>query len=69
MAGHTEGLLRHQHTKLSLQPLTLVSDKGKAEWTRDGGESEVGDSGERTEGTATRSHLSQSEYSSPMASA
>ena len=74
-AGDSERLLKSQCTKFYLQPHTLGSSRGRAEWTRDTrGESGAGGSGERTEGTATRipvlshspycrSHLSQAEHS------
>ena len=52
MAGDAENLLKGQHTKFQLQPLTLGSSRGRVEWTSDAwGESEAGGSGERTEGT------------------
>ena len=66
-AGDSETLLNNQCTKFGLQPFTLGSSRGRAEWTRDTwGESEAGASGERTEGTDARisgSHYSQAERS------
>ena len=75
MAGDTESILKGQSTTFSLQPLNLGNVKGKAEWTRDArGESGVSGSGEKTEVTATRTHvlnhsptsgaISQAEHSS-----
>ena len=76
-AEDTERLLKDQLTKFCLQPLTLDSVRGRAEWTRDAsGESGADGSGERTEGTATgipvlsqspycRGHHSQTEHSPP----
>ena len=50
MVGDTESLLKGQHTKFHLQPLTLGSSSGRAGRSRDtGGESGVGGSGKRTE--------------------
>ena len=55
-AGNSESFLKGQHTKFCLQPLTLGSSRERAEWTRDAwGESGVGVSGERSNGTADRS--------------
>ena len=80
-AGDSESLLQGQCTKFCFQPLTLGSGRYRAEseWTRTvRGQSGVGGSGERAEGSATRipvfshpyppycrSHLSQTEHSSP----
>ena len=45
MDGDTESLLKGQHTKFHLQPLTVGSRRGREEWTRDTwGESRVGGS-------------------------
>ena len=33
--GDTESLLKGQHKKFCLQPLSLGSARGRAEWTRD----------------------------------
>ena len=56
--------LKGQHTKFHLQPLTLDSSRGRAEWTREAcGDSGVGGSGKRAEGTATGNPvLSHSPY-------
>ena len=77
MAGDSESLLKGHCTKFHLQPLTLGSSRGRAEYTRDAcGESGPSGFVKRTEGTAARipvmshspygrSHLSQVEHSSP----
>ena len=51
VARDTVALLKGQHTKSHLQPLTLGSSGRRAEWTTiKWGESGVGGSGERDEG-------------------
>ena len=77
-AGNAKSLLKGQHTKYCLQPLTLGSSSGRAEWTRyTWSESGAGGCGERTEETATRVsvlshaqrycriHLAPAEHSPP----
>ena len=52
-----------QCTKFHLQPLTLGAGKGRTDALETLEESQVGGSGQRTEGTAARTHvLSHSPY-------
>ena len=55
MAREAENLLKGQHTKICLQPLTLGIVRGRAKWTRVlWGESGFGGSGNRAEWSAAK---------------